>query len=313
VKRSTWEYIITGQAIVILALLGYAFWRHTVPGLITEMKLGGTSSRAEAATELGSKGPAAAAAIPILKQTMADAENLPALRAADALRKVAGPEPLIEMMRSPDAQLRTRALSALCFPVGTTPQQVAQTLDTFIDGLHDSDSGVRAQAALCLTNMGPAGAKAVPAIREAMGDPDPRVRGNATAALINVGSVDDVIASLSSPDAHIRSQILSNLYRFGADAIPAYIAALDDSDPTIVANAAQNLANFGPRAASAVPALTRTLVHPDAYARAYAVTALERISGADALPAIEPMTRDPDVTVRNWARQAVDRLTHHSP
>jgi HEAT repeat protein len=244
---------------------------------------------------------------------MADPDNLSALRAAQALREVAGSGPLIEMMRSPDVQLRSRALSALCFPVGTNPQQVAQTLNIFIDALHDTDSGVRAQAALCLTNMGPAGAKTVPAIREAMNDPDARVRGNAAAALVNVGSVGDVIASLSSPDAHVRSQILSNLYRFGADAIPAYIAALDDSDPTIVANAAQNLGNFGPRAASAVPALTRTLDHPDAYARAYAVTALERIAGADALPAIEPMTRDPDATVRNWARQAVDRLTHHSP
>lgn len=312
-KRSTWESIITVQAVVILALVGYAFWRHTVSGLITEMELGSTLSRSEAASELGTKGPSAAAAIPILKQTMADPDNVPALRAGEALRKIAGPGPLVEMMRSPDDQLRTRALIALCSPLGTNPQQVAQTLDAFIDALHDSASGVRAQAALCLTNMGPAASRAVRAIREAMDDPDPRVRGNAAAALVNAGTVDDVISSLSTPDTRVRSQILSNLYRFGADAIPAYIVALDDPDPAIVANAAQNLGNFGPRAVSAVPALTRTLNHPYGYARACAVSALERIAGAAALPAIEPMTSDPDVNARNWAKQAVDRLTHHSP
>jgi hypothetical protein len=85
--------------------------------------------------------------------------------------------------------------------------------------------------------LGRIGAAAVPALIDALHDPDPAVRIKATAVLGRMGS-----------DAK--------------DAVPHLVKLLDDPDESVRKAATRTLGRIGPPADQAVPALVRTLLQP---------------------------------------------------
>ncbi|MCH7727044.1 MAG: HEAT repeat domain-containing protein, partial [Planctomycetes bacterium] len=74
--------------------------------------------------------------------------------------------------------------------------------------------------------------------------------------------------------------------------------------------AAALLGEFGPGAATAVPALTKSLKSPDAETRRNTAAALGKIGPAakPALPALKALAQDPEEEVRAAAAKAIRRL-----
>jgi len=87
----------------------------------------------------------------------------------------------------------------------------------------------------------------------------------ATDALGRIGAaaVPALLQALQNPDKSVRLKAIDVLARMGAgasDAVPQLIGLLDDPDPAIRKAAARTLGHIGPAAKDAVPALMRTLL-----------------------------------------------------
>jgi len=85
---------------------------------------------------------------------------------------------------------------------------------------------------------------------------------------------------------------------------------LSGEDPEAGVRAAEQLANMGPAAAGAAPALIDALGAESAMVRAYAAAALGKIckSAGDATRALRKSLEDPDGTVRVWSALALFRI-----
>ncbi len=97
----------------------------------------------------------------------------------------------------------------------------------------------------------------------------------------------------------------------GGKSVRHWIDALADPDPRARKTAALKLGNVGPADPDALPALLKALADPDAAVRREVILALVKCGeGArDAAPALaELRERDPDATVRDYARKALDRI-----
>lgn len=93
------------------------------------------------------------------------------------------------------------------------------------------------------------------------------VRETAADSLGRIGdaAVPALIAALEDADRDVRAQATRALARMGPkaeDAIPALIDALDDDDKEVRRGAARALGQIGPLAEEAVPALVRALKDP---------------------------------------------------
>jgi len=149
-----WEYIVAAQVLVVFFLVAYLFWRRSTPGLIEELRIGNAETRTAAAMELGQKGPMASDAIPALRETLQYPNDFVQMLAADALGQIGGPQVLIDTLKSPDEQVRLRAIVALRSMYLRDPNQRQQRVQVFIAGLKDPCLGVREAAAWGLGDPG---------------------------------------------------------------------------------------------------------------------------------------------------------------
>lgn len=82
---------------------------------------------------------------------------------------------------------------------------------------------------------------------------------------IGAAAVPALVQALRNPDLQVRHKAIEVLGRMGdeaAAAVPDLIPLLDDPDPQIRKSAARTLGQIGPSAKDAVPALMRTLLQP---------------------------------------------------
>ena len=93
-------------------------------------------------------------------------------------------------------------------------------------------------------------------------------------------------------------------------ATAGWVAALKSSDPLDRRLAAHALAEIGPAAREAVPALIETLRDPESFVRVWAAAALARVQpeNPDAIPALVAGTRDGISFVRSLAAWHLGRL-----
>jgi hypothetical protein len=126
------------------------------------------------------------------------------------------------------------ARAAVLRSIGAFREDAAAAASEVADSLKDSGADARIAAAWALSQMGPAGGKAVPGLTRSLADPDPLVRSMSAVALRSMG-----------PKA--------------VDAVPALIHALSDAEPTVRSPAADALGRIGPAAKSAVAALSERL------------------------------------------------------
>ncbi len=162
------------------------------------------------------------------------------------------------------------------------------------------------------------GPPAVPALREALKDPDSRVRVYAADALLGIGyeakdAVPDLTEALKDKDNYVRASAGEALEAIGSrayEALPALKAALQDEEANVRYIAAKALAKMGSKSKDAVPALTATLKDSDGHVRAAAAEAIGAIGreAKDAVPSLTEALRDRSPYVRSAAATALGAI-----
>jgi HEAT repeat protein len=139
--------------------------------------------------------------------------------------------------------------------------------------------------------------------REALADPDPRVRATALGALERLQQLRaaEVETALGDIDPSVRRRACEAAAAFPGDAPPSLIPLLADADITVAEVAAWACGERSPAEAGVVAVLADlTTGHADALVREAAVAALGAISDPAGLPAILAATAD-KATVRRRA------------
>src|SRR5438876_5804338 len=206
---------------------------------------------------------------------------------------------------------------------------------------------VRIVAVDLLGDMGVAARDAIPALIEALADPDPTVCSRAAEALGAVGPDDrrvifELIVQLNTPnavsaarglakcgsaalpgsdaliallrhaDADVRWNAARTLGRIhAAKAVVPLIAVLKDPNDEVREHAAEALGDIGPEAAGAVDSLIATLKDANAKVRRDTARSLGQIGPAAkrALPALHDLAKsDPEQIVRDAAAKSVSPL-----
>jgi len=189
---------------------------------------------------------------------------------------------------SPDWLLRRRRLESILrlqAAAWGSDSAHGEALHLLIESLDDSDNGIREVAAAALCDFGPDGGDAIPHLIRASQDESEVVRRRAIRAL---GLVADPTES--------------------ADAVvPALVAATEDSDPGVSMQALCTLAEFGPLAAPALPALMSAIWTGDVRRRALAGAALAHI-GEAAVASLAQTLHHPSPDVRAKAAHVLGRI-----
>lgn len=169
----------------------------------------------------------------------------------DAVREL-GPEVvphLGRLMRHQASQVRFWTICEIRY-VKTGREGAVPAL---IEAMDDPDAAVRSQAAWSLGEMGPAGRAGYPRLVRAFRDPDDTVRSAASYAITRLGPPEEELSQL--------------------------LGSLDHADPVVRRSAADALGMAGPRAASALPALQRLSDDNDVGVRSTAFRAVRMIRG----------------------------------
>jgi HEAT repeat protein len=154
-------------------------------------------------------------------------------------------------------------------------------------GPDKASAEVRWTAALALGHVGPGATAAVPALIEALDDPEPLVRLSAADALGKVGpAAGDAVPKLAEmlkTDEPVRViKAIRKMRGVNLPAIPALVEALEHPDAEVRENAAEALGEIGPAARDAAPALEALREDPSEKVRQEGARALERITGPEA-------------------------------
>lgn len=102
---------------------------------------------------------------------------------------------------------------------------------------------------------------------------------------------------------------LSSVDLAGTEAIPLFLAGLEDQDPVVVYNAAIALAFF--RQAQGRPQLLKSLQHPDSFVRWAAAFMLSEIGNPEVVDGLVPLlnpTRELDASVRGETALSLGRI-----
>jgi HEAT repeat protein len=181
------------------------------------------------------------------------------------------------------------------------------------EALSDSEADVRELAAAALSEFGAGGRAALPALIQAVQDENPVVRRRAIRAIGMIGpdAVDDALAAVmvatDDLDDSVAMQAIATLGEFGplaASAIPALISAIWTGDVRRRAVAGASLTRMG---AAAVPFLIQSLSHPALEVRSKCTHLLGSLGAVarDAGPALQLLLNDRDDGIRAAAGEAL--------
>lgn len=202
--------------------------------------------RLQAAVMIGD--PGQAEAVRMLAEALSAPENDVRELAAAGLSElgpdaqIALPE-LIKAVQDESAVVRRRALRAIGF-IGQNAADDA--LSCLIAATEDDDESVALQAVATIGDLGPAAAPAIPALMSAIWTGNVRRRAVAGASMMRIGAaaVPSLMQSLQHPAAEVRSKVAHLLAQIGpaaAEARPALQNLLNDRDDAVRAEAAAAL------------------------------------------------------------------------
>lgn len=230
--------------------------QQAVPILLPVLNHPDTTLAQRAASALGRVGPEAAAAVPALRAALQRSEI--ATAATGALGDI-GPAAQAAV---PDLVARLgREESGYNTAVVALGNIGAAAVPRLIDAVASPNPDVRLAAVDALRRVEPAYlVSAVPALTRALGDE--ALQFYAADALSEIGpaavTAAPVLASLLREES-VDWPVRAALANIGEGAVPSLIAVLESRDPQGQANAVQVLAQIGPGAAAAVPALRAML------------------------------------------------------
>jgi HEAT repeat protein len=205
------------------------------------------------------------------------------------------------------------ALACLCLVLGwagAAQGQAGKKDPSVPDGLKslkNPDPEVRLKSACLLLELGPIAKFAIPALREALEDKDPRVRVKVAEALWRIERPEPrvlllvLLDSLKEKDATVRINALVVLGRIGAGArtaVPDMIAALKDKEEDVRLEAVLALGQLGPAAKSAIPALLSSVQGDKLGLLEPAVSVALGNIGTSAVTPLKKALTDKDVRLR---------------
>jgi predicted Zn finger-like uncharacterized protein len=249
-----------------------------LPKLLTDLNSTDAQVRIRAAVALGEMGEDAKKAIPALFKALKDPDDNVVREAAQALRAVGTPTrddaPMfIAALQDENRRVRGCALEELA-KMGPEARPAAAKLAEILKA-KETDAELRQQAARCLGQIGAAAAtQGVPALVEALKDPEPIIREAAADALGKFGveartTASSLLAMLADKETTVRRAALGALAQIGPEAketLPKLKPALKDADPESRRRALDVLGRLGTDAVKdkeALAALNANLNDPE--------------------------------------------------
>jgi len=267
-------------------VLGECRQPGAVPALVRALENQNPKVRERAAEALGKLKGGAAPAVPALIRALGDEQQSVQMRSALALGAI-----------GPDAGAAVPRLIGL---------------------LKEGDPVVNWAAATALGGLGPAAKEAAPALTELLSDSAPYVRLSAAKALTQVGEKERGIQALEkllkAKSDNARISAAHALFKLGRRREEAVGIIAEGLSPGKGFNTRQSaavfLADLGPGARAAAPALIKALGDKEAMIRGHAARALGEIGppAAGAIPELEKLLGDESRWVRDMAAKALKKI-----
>ncbi|HEY4308405.1 MAG TPA: HEAT repeat domain-containing protein [Pirellulales bacterium] len=189
----------------------------------------------------------------------------------------------------------------------------ATAVPALIKALASDNKDVRWRAARALENIGPKASLSTAALIKTLGDDAPDVRAHAARALgalgdKNTATIDALAALVTDKHARVRRAVIGAITQLNPGpevTIPLMVNVLEDADPSVVVPALQTLAERGPEA---VPGLIEALSHPKGRYWATLVLAEMGPAAKSAVPALGGLLDDPDPEVRMQSALALGEM-----
>jgi HEAT repeat protein len=292
-----------------------------VPGLVDALKAKDARVRATAAAALGAIGPAAGDALPELRSIIKQRNPSPEQYRAFVLavtKITKGPEDLLYY-----SLLLTSQNTWLRWAAATDVQAIGPAALDLVDALadrakKDKDASVRTAAIAGLMQFGFSYPAATPLMQEVLGPekvadafPNYPLPKPVLKSLTPVLPV--FLKRLESDGKAARFDAIAQFGPSAARAVPALVKMLDESDryPETLLTA---LGRIGPASAPAVPRLRVVLTDPNRDRGRDRINVLACLGGIGplaraALPDVVPLTRSTDPYIRTWAAYAAIRLS----
>jgi HEAT repeat protein len=265
---------------------------EAVPGLVAALRHKDPHRRAEAAVDLGQIDPPARAAVPALRTALHDPEGRVRVFAAEALARIDPSNgqtlPTLRAALKDREPATRRAAAVALAEVGPAARPALSALVSALS--EEPETPTRAVIAYALGQVGPESSEPGCSCRDvvrALGravrtDPHASVRSCAVRALLKFGpeakdALADLAAAMQDSESSIVWQVAALLARQGREGAAVLARALAEKNSEARLYAASSLAELGPHAKEAVPALRKALTDEDPLLRERAARSLLRI------------------------------------
>ncbi len=217
---------------------------------------------------------------------------------------------LTKALDSANAELRWRSARAL----GAIGKDAAAAAPALVKHLSAAEPAMRTQCVAALGKIGVSDEKSIAAITKCVVDEEPHVRRAAIQSLRRLKPdpkliIPSLLQVIHDAQPDVAMSAMAALADMGETAVPALTDALSDKSSRHWA--AVVLAEIGPKAAAAAPALAELVKDPEPEVRMQALIALGQIGGTgakSAVPAIIDALQDSEPAVRYGAAFALGKL-----
>ena len=244
-----------------------------------------------------------ASAVPALSEALKDPEINVRNQIVESLGGIKDPavlDPIIKILKTdPESSIRRTALASLALRGAIKDPRVVPAL---IEALKDPDINVGKAAASSLGDVGPDAKDAIPALIEKTKDSSSDMRKIAVVSLGKIGdksTVPALIEKLKDGNIDVMTASADALVKIGVPAAPALIEALKSPDKSIRISAAEVLGTiYGPFSVGRIPI---------EISETGEITEMS-LDPKAVLSALIEASRDPETDIRLAVTQSIDKI-----